>query len=57
MGELKHRGHYNTTVPKEQIELMRKLAANTGRPISRLTEEALNDFFIKYGIKNNQPKK
>jgi len=57
MGELKHRGHFNTTVPNEQIDTMRKMSADTGRPISRLTEEALNDFFNKYGVKKEPAKK
>jgi hypothetical protein len=55
MGELKHRGHFSTTTPKEQIELIRQLSADTRIPISRLTEEAFNDLFIKYGIKKNLP--
>ncbi|AIF52050.1 ribbon-helix-helix domain-containing protein [Pelosinus sp. UFO1] len=57
MGELKHRGHFSTTVPIWQIDSIRKLSTETKIPISRLTEEAFDYLLTKYGIveKKNLP--
>lgn len=47
MGELKNRGHFSTTIPLRTLDIIREMSNITKVPISRLTEEAFDDFFIK----------
>lgn len=47
MGELRYRAYLNTILPKEMIKKIKELSKETKVPISRLAEEAWEDFLIK----------
>lgn len=54
MGELKNRAYFTTTLPKEQIEEIDRIAAYTRIPKSRLTEEAFTLLIKKYEKKRKK---
>lgn len=54
VGELKNRTYLNTTIPIWQANKIREWSNETRIPISRLAEEAWNDFFRKYGIETEE---
>jgi hypothetical protein len=47
VGELKYRAYLNTILPKDMIKKIRDLSKETKIPISRLAEEAWEDYLIK----------
>jgi len=48
MGNLKYRAYFTTTLPKDFIKKIKELSKETRIPISKLVEEAFEDFLIKY---------
>lgn len=48
LGELKNRAYFTTTIPKIMIKKIKKISKDTRIPISKLVEEAFDDFFTKY---------